>query len=449
MTEIIHTAAPLANHATSRRGLLRAGALLGGAAGLGLAPWGRALAMAAEGPAMVWPAMTRMIEDACNLHHLPGALASLGWGGAPATVIARGTQGLDDPTALGASSLFRAYSMTKPLTGMIATILIDQGKLRLDQPLADFVPEFANPRVAVDPVKSLDAVAAKGQITIRQLLTHTAGLGYAGIGQEMVSKTMLEQGVVPAIISRQQIPGRTPPIPTLAPDAFLRAAAALPLVSEPGRKWIYSIGLDVLGLVMERITGKSLAALMGEHLFGPLGMASSWFQLPATEGARMTSNYGVQQGKLALIDPAATSIYRDAPAFAFGGSGLISSPADYDRFLAMVLGGGKFAGKQVVSPAAVALAVSNLLPEGADVSVLKPAGSGFGAGARVGIAGSDAGFYGWGGAASTAGFVNRRIGLRAGLWVQYMPTDALPVRDGFTAALLQDLAALAAARKAA
>ncbi|MBS0253926.1 MAG: beta-lactamase family protein [Proteobacteria bacterium] len=433
----------------SRRNLLRGGAMLGGAAGLALSPLGRGLAWAATPEAAGWPAMRRLISDATAVHHLPGALAMLGWGDRPATVIAGGTQGMEDSTPLGPDSLFRAYSMTKPLTGMIAAILIDQGKLKLDQPLADFVPEFANPKVAIDPVKSLDAVPATGQITIRHLLTHTAGLGYAGIGQEMVSNTMLQQGVVPAVISRQQIPGRTPPGPTLAPDAFLRAAAALPLVSEPGRKWIYSMGLDVLGLAMERITGKGLETLMDEHLFGPLGMASSWFRVPLTEQARMTSNYGIQQGKIAPLDPAKGSIYRDAPAFAFGGSGLVTSPADYDRFLAMVLGGGKLGGKQLVSPAAVAMAVSNLLPAGADTSVMKPAGSGFGAGARVGISGSDIGFYGWGGAASTVGFVNRRIGLRAGFWVQYMPSEALPVRDGFNAALLQDLAAMAAARKAA
>lgn len=437
--------------AFSRRNLLRGSAMLGGAAMLGLGPLGRGVAFAAEmgDVAAQWPAIAQVIADASAVHHLPGALAMLGWGDRPAGVIAKGAIALDDPRAMATDSLFRAYSMTKPLTGMIAAILIDQGKLKLDQPLADFVPEFANPRVAIDPKKSLDAAPAKGQITIRQLLTHTAGLGYAGIGQEMVSAEMGKAGVVPAIVTRFKVPELSAPVPTPAPDEFLRRAASFPLVSQPGQAWIYSIGLDVLGLVMERITGKGLEALMAEHLFGPLGMTSSWFHVPASEVGRFTSNYGVREGKLQPLDPAKTSIYLDQPAFAFGGSGLVSTPADYDRYLAMVLMGGKHQGKQVVSPAAVALATSNLILDGTDMSRLQPAGGGFGAGARVGLAGPDAGFYGWGGAASTLGFINRRIGLRVGLWLQYMPTQGLPVRDAFSAALVKDLMAKMPAKKAA
>ena len=390
-----------------------------------------------------------MIGEATSVHHLPGALATLGWGDRPAGVLASGSIALDNPAAMGVDSLFRAYSMTKPLTGMIAAILIDQGKMKLDQPLADFVPEFANPKVAVDPTKGLDAVPAKGQITIRQLLTHTAGLGYAGIGQEMVSAEMGKVGVVPAIVTRLKVPELSAPVPTPGPDEFLRRAASFPLVSEPGRAWIYSMGLDVLGLAMERITGKGLETLMAEHLFDPLGMASSSFRVSLGDLGRMTTNYGVREGKLAPLDPAKSSIYRDAPAFAFGGSGLVTTPADYDRYLAMVLMGGKHMGRQVVSPAAVALATSNLILDGTDMSRLQPACDTFGAGARVITKGVEAGFYGWGGAASTLGFVNRRLGLRAGFWVQYMPTQALPVRDAFSKAVLQDLVARTAAPKAA
>jgi len=437
--------------ALSRRNLLRGGAMLGGAAALGLSPLGRGAAYAADfaDVSAQWPAIAQMIADASAVHHLPGALAALGWGDRAMGVIAKGAIGLDNPRTMAPDSLFRAYSMTKPLTGLIAAILIDQGKLKLDQPLADFVPEFANPRVAIDPKKSLDAAPAKGQITIRQLLTHTAGLGYAGIGQELVSAELGKNGVVPAVVTRFKVPELSSSVPTPAPDEFLRRAASIPLVSQPGQAWIYSMGLDVLGLAMERITGKGLEAMMAEHLFGPLGMTSSWFRVPTAEVGRLTSNYGARDGKLQPLDPGATSIYLDAPAFAFGGSGLISTPADYDRFLAMVLMGGKHQGKQVVSPAAVALATSNLILDGTDMSRVQPAGSGFGAGARVGLAGPDAGFYGWGGAASTLGFINRRIGLRVGFWVQYMPSAGLPVRDAFSAALLSDLVAKMPAKKAA
>lgn len=419
----------------SRRGMLRGGAALAAA---GLFPrWARA----AEPGLSVdrqWPGVTAMLDRyVVKEHKLAGGLAAFGWGAGPLGTVRRGALGFDNPAPLDADSLFRVYSMTKPVTGMAAMILIEERKLGLDQKLADFMPEFADPKVAVDPAKSLDARPAASQITIRQLMTHTSGLGYA-IFPNKVGQEMVRQGVVPAVVSRLQVPGLTSSVPTPGPDEFIKRAASIPLVAEPGTKWSYSMGLDILGLVIARVTGKPFETFLAERLFGPAGMTSSFFQVPAAAASRLTSNYGVIQGLPIPLDKGATSLYREAPAFAFGGAGLVCSAADYDRFLQLLLNGGSIGGRQVIPERAVAQGMSNLLPPGVDTKGTMTEGSGFGAGGKVGV-GEDAGSFGWSGAAGTTGFVNTRLGLRAGVYVQYMPDSAYPLRDEFLKGVRADV----------
>ena len=432
----------------SRRSLLRASALFGTGAALAASPFGRSLALAAEaaGIELHWPKVTELLNKHVSEGKVAGMVAALGWGTKPPGYIVRGKEGFADPDAAGANSLFRAYSQTKPVTGMAAMMLIDDRKLKLDQPVADFIPEFANMRVAIDPKVSLESRPATAQITVRHLLTHTAGLGYAGVGRNKVNDELLKLGVTPAVVSRSQFPGVTPPVKTLAPDEFLRVAATVPLVADPGTKWSYSMSLDVLGLVIQRASGaKSFAAFMAERMFGPLGMTSSWFQVPAKEVGRLTSNYGMMGSKPMVIDPAKTSIYLDPPAFAFGGAGLVCSPADYDRFLMMIVNGGMAGSKRVMGAAAVQLGCTNLIPFGVDTKGTFVESAGHGAGGRVGL-GPDAGTFGWAGAAGTVGFANTRIGLRAGVYVQYMPSDSLPIQRDFPLAVLADLAAMQQAK---
>ena len=173
-------------------------------------------------------------------------------------------------------------------------------------------------------------------------------------------------------------------------------------------------------------------------MFDPIGMKSSYFRVPASEVHRLTANYGLMGGFPLPIDPSKTSIYRDRPAFAFGGSGLVCSPADYDRFLKMIANGGLVGSKRVMGAAAVALGVSNLLPDGVSSKGTFIEGAGNGAGGRSGL-GRDAGTFGWGGAAGTVAFVNVRLGLRAGIYTQYMPSEALPVHAEFPQKVLADI----------
>ncbi len=427
----------------SRRSLLRGSAMLSAGAGLASLPFGRSLAFAGETPGIEgqWPTVTAFLDKYVGEKKVAGMVAALGWGRAAPGYIVRGKEGFDDPDANGANSLFRTYSMTKPVTGMAAMMLIDQGKLKLDQNLADIFPEFAQMSVALDPSKSLDARPAKTRITIRHLLTHTAGFGYAGVNQDKVSQELRRLGVSPASITRMVLPGITDGQPTPAAEEFMRRAASVPLLAEPGTAWRYSMSLDVLGIVIARVAGTaSLAEFLAERMFGPAGMTSSYFQVPGTEVGRLTTNYGILGGSPVPLDPAASSVYLDKPAFAFGGAGLVTTPADYDRFLSMIANGGVVGGNRVMSRAAVRLGTSDLLPRGTDIKDTYIDGAKFGAGGRVGV-GPTAGTFGWSGAAGTVGFANTKTGLRAGLFVQYTPSGVLPIQKDFPGAVLADLAA--------
>ena len=428
---------PSLDSTISRRSLLRGSAMLGaGLAGSAALPrWAYASA-AAEAQ---FPAVARMVSDYVGANKLANAVAAIGFGGAPLIEVARGNLALDVPRPADLDSLYRIYSMTKPITGMAAMMLIDEGKLRLDQPIADLMPKYAKMQVQVTPDGSITELKpAQTQITVRHLLTHTAGLGYS-ITQKGPLKDAYEQaGLLPGQITRLPVPGvfAGKPVPSLA--LFADKLAEMPLVYEPGTRWSYSVGLDLLGRVIEIVSGRPFDAFLQERIFGPCAMVSTGFRVPVREAGRLTTNYGVFNGALVPIDPGEGSIYLDAPAFPFGGAGLVSSPRDYDRFLAMLLGYGKSGPERVMSDAAVRLGVSNLLPAGADTANSWAANAGFGAGGRVGL-GADAGTFGWSGAAGTVAFVNLRVGVRAGFYTQYMPSSSYPISDEFPKALRADV----------
>ena len=416
--------------------------LLGGSMLLGLSTLAPRLAWAAAADAP-FPNVTAFVEGYVAQRKVPGMLAALGFGSAAPTVIARGIEGFDDKDLVGLDTLFRLYSMTKPVTGMAAMILIDEGKLGLDQPLAEILPKFARMQVQVTPDGSItDLRPARTPITIRQLLTHTAGLGYTVVQKGPIKAAYEAAGIVPGLVSKIPIPGlsATTTIHSLA--EFADRLAALPLVYEPGTRWSYSVALDLMGRVIEVASGEPFDEFLKERLFDPLGMTSSFFQVPASELHRLATNYGVLGGIPLPIDPATGSIFADKPPFPMGGAGLVSSPRDYDRFLAMVANYGVLDGKRVMSERAVRLGTSNLLPPGAETKGTFSDGAGFGAGGRVGL-GEQAGTYGWGGAAGTVALVDMRRGFRAGLYTQYMPSEAYPVHRDFPNAVLADLKLLA------
>ena len=427
-------------HLLSRRSLLRSAGWLGaGLTGSTLLP-GRLLAQASAEE--MYPTVTNLVYDYVASGRLAGAVAALGWGSNAPAQIARGSMAFDSAAPVDLDSLYRIYSMTKPITGMAAMMLVDEGKIGLDQPISDFLPKFAKMQVQVTPDGSItDLKPVQTPITLRHLLTHTAGLGYSIIQKGPLKAAYEAAGLVPGQASRLAIPpfSGVKTVPSLT--EFADKLAEMPLVYEPGTRWSYSVGLDLVGRIIEVVSGQDFAAFLAARIFGPCGMASTGFQVSAAQAQRLTTNYLIHDGKADPIDPGASSVYLDPPAFPFGGAGLVSSPRDYDRFLMMLAGGGAIGTTRVMSEAAVRLGTSNLLPATVDRTGTWIENAGFGAGGRVGL-GADAGTYGWSGAAGTVAFVNTRIGLRAGLFVQYMPSMALPLSEEFPKAVLTDISAM-------
>ena len=423
----------------SRRSLLRGGAWLTAGAALAAGPLGRsAFAQALPEAAQAWPHVQAMIDKYVGGRKLANMVAALGWGEAEPTYLARGDLALGSGKRADADSLYRIYSMTKPITGMAAMILIDEGKLGLDQPIAEILPAFSNMMVQKTYDGSVtDLEPAERPITVRQLLTHTAGLGYGIVQKGPIREMYAKYGISPGQVSRLPIPGLGRDEAIAGLDKFANNLSRMPLVLQPGTKWSYSVGLDLMGRVIEVVSGMPFDEYLRTAIFEPTGMDSTWFRVPKSEVGRLTTNYGVLGGNLLPLDPAAASVYLDKPAFPFGGAGLVSSARDYDRFLKMLLGYGMIDGRRVMSEAAVKLGTSNLLPETATTRGTWIEGQGFGAGGRV-----QDGAYGWGGAAGTVAVVSYKANLRATMMTQYMPSEAYPIHEGFPEAVLADLAAM-------
>jgi CubicO group peptidase (beta-lactamase class C family) len=396
------------------------------AAGLATLP---ARLLAAQSPE-AWAAAQQSLQSFVDSKYVPGVVGLIGRGTEAAHVLKAGTLAFDSATPVDENSLFRCYSMTKPITGLAAMMLIEEGELKLDQNIADFLPGFAKPRVLIEPDTSLASRPAVRPITVRNLLTHTAGLGYTIVTKGPLLQAYVELGLTPAAVSRKQLPGQ-PPV-TTAPSLaeFANRLATLPLIADPGTVWSYSVSLDLMGRIIELASGKSFDVFLRDRIFAPLGMTSSYFQVPQSEAKRLTTNYF---GAFP-IDPGNDSVFFDKPAFPFGGAGLVSSPRDYDRFLAMLMGEGALGDVRIMKRETAQLAMSNLVPPGTRMeSFVK--GQGFGAGGRVTIGprdtGEGIGTFGWGGAASTIGWADRTRGIRASGWSQIMTMGDQPFTTGF------------------
>ena len=426
------------NMMVSRRALM-GGIALGGAAAL--MPRA-ALAWKVDG-AGLYPATNAFIKGFVDRRELAGTLAAIGKGQDAPVFLGAGLQSNDSTTPVGPDTLWRLYSMTKPVTGIAAMLLIEDGKMKLDQPISDFLSLFAKMNVlnaADGPVA--DVRPAKGPVTVRQLLTHTAGLGYNIIQKGPIQKAYDAAGIVGGQASRLPLPGfaTVTPAPSLA--AMADRLAALPLVYEPGTKWSYSISLDLMGRLIEVVSGQPFDAFLKARLFDPLGMTSTSFMVSAKDVGRFTSNYAPFGGALIPFDPAASSIYLDPPPYPFGGGGLVSSARDYDRFLAMLLGEGETGGVRVMKRETAQLAMSNLIADSVDRKGTFIEGEGFGAGGRVSLPTSPGGegIFGWAGAAGTIGFVHRKLGYRAAGYTQIMPPDAVSFQAKFGETFFKDVA---------
>ncbi len=354
---------------------------------------------------------------------VPGIVITYAKGDAPLTVIAEGRIANEaEAPAADIDSLWRVYSMTKPITGIAAMILVEEGKLKLDQPISDFIPAFKTMKVLVDPAKDLTTRPATHPITVRNLLTHTAGLGYNIITKGPLLDEYNRLGINPAQVNTSmEVQMRAARPASL--EEFANRVATLPLIAEPGSKWSYSIGLDVLGRVIEVASGMPFDTFVNTRIFQPLHMNESYWTVPADKAGSFATDYALVGGNRIALDPGATSVWLKPPSFPYGGAGLVTSARDYDRFLHMLVNGGELDGARILKPETVALAMSDLLPAGVDKSILGEMTAdsgvpmGFGAGGSVYLAdrpgGPGKGTFGWGGAAGTIAWADPVHKVRA------------------------------------
>ena len=316
---------------------------------------------------------------------------------------------------LQADALFRIASMTKPVTSVAFMRLVELGKVALDDPVTDVLPEFADLRVGAD---------GTGRITrpmrMIDLLRHTSGLTYGLQRQTPIDARYRELGLDEFQQKRSS-------------DEFIAALASLSLEFSPGERWNYGVSTDVLGVIVERLSAQDLETHFRQNIFDPLGMKDSFFTLPEDRTDRLTDAWGLGEDGLRLRDRGAASSWRRKLRFRSGGGGLISSTADYHRFARMLLRGGELDGARLLQPDTVAQMRSNHLPGGGDLASMSQAmfseadyaGVGFGLGFAMTLANQQ--FY-WGGVFSTYFFIDpveRLIGL---FMTQHLPSSTYPVR---------------------
>ncbi len=271
-------------------------------------------------------------------------------------VVARqivGRADLDAGRPLADDTLFRIYSMTKPVVTVALMTLFEEARFTLDDPITRFLPEFAELRVCVgeNPDGSMRTKPARRPPTMRELMSHTSGLGYGLFDHHPVERAYRAAGVMTAS----------------SLDDFAARAASIPLMFHPGEEWFYSVGSGLQGLVIERITGRSLGDALRERVFDPLGMNATGFQIPRDDANRMATLYAQTPG--GELVPAGTIFdipvhpVDQPPPFEDGGGGLVSTLDDYGRFAQMVLNRGGLDGRRILAPATVELMATNMIPD--------------------------------------------------------------------------------------
>jgi CubicO group peptidase (beta-lactamase class C family) len=262
-------------------------------------------------------------------------------------------------TAGGAEpdTIFRIASMSKPVVAVAALILVEECVLRLDDPVDEYLPELASRRVLTRLDGPLDdTVPAERPITLRDLLTFQLGIGF---GQGMWGPP----GSVPIMDALDALRGGMPrPAEVVEPEMWMRQLGALPLVAQPGTRWLYNTGSDILGVLIARVTGQPLGDFLQERIFEPLGMTDTGFWVPPDSISRLPPQYTRDAaGELVVYDPP-DGQWAAPPAFPSGAGGLVSTAGDYLAFASMLLGGGSHRGVRILSRPSVSLMTSDQLP---------------------------------------------------------------------------------------
>ena len=332
-------------------------------------------------------------------------------------------------------AIFRIASQSKAITSAAIMMLVEEGKVGIGDPVSRFIPGFAKTTVAVRADTGRTIVPAKRQITIRDLLTHSAGISYGT--ERFVAPLYEAQGLGPAAGFGWYTADKAEPICT-----SMERLAALPFVAQPGEAWVYGYNTDILGCVVERASGKPLDEFIRTRITDPLGMRDTYFFLPPEKRARFTAVYSsTPDGKYtrAPDGPKGQGNYVDGPRTSFaGGAGIVSTAKDYTRFLEMIRVGGAIDGKRYLSPNAAALMHTNMVG-----ALHSTDGLGYGLGFetvdRFGANGlSNAGAFGWGGAYGSLYRVDPQERLVIVMMIQMLPLGA-DIRDRFPTLVYQAL----------
>jgi CubicO group peptidase (beta-lactamase class C family) len=363
--------------------------------------------MSAEKLARVDAAMQELIEQ----NRIPGGIVMIARHGKVVHLQAYGKMDLASDKPMTPDAIMRFYSMSKAITTAAALMLYDEGKLDVNDPVSKYLPELKGATVA----QGDEAKPTTLEMTIADLMRHTAGYSYGAGKQKLHNDAYRELN----LLDRSQ---------TLA--TMQSKLGKLPLDFEPSTDWEYGISIDILGRVIEVVSGETLDDFFRERIFMPLDMRDTAFYVPQEKVARFATNYNSDgKGKLTIGDAPDKSQYLTKPAFYGGGGGLVSTARDYMRFLLMIASEGEFQGARLLKPETVKLMTTNQVPK--EVGWIKfgdvREGVGFGYGFSVRVEMSDwdpegrVGEYGWGGAASTHYWVSPKDDLAVITLEQIMP----------------------------
>ena len=375
--------------------------------------------------ARILPWMRRWVDSG----RLPGLLVAVVRDDRLAWFETCGRRDVEADRPVEPDTIYRVYSMTKPITTVAALMLYEEGRFQLDDPIAKYIPAFAETRVyAGGDADSFETEPLARPITVHDLMTHTSGLTYSFHCEHPVDALYRRRGI--------DFNANLGPLANL-----VEATAAQPLVFQPGARWNYSVSTDVLGRLVEIWSGLPFDAFLAERIFAPLGMVDTGFHVAEGEGGRFASNYTrSDEGGLALVDAARESRFLEPAATLSGGGGLVSTAADYLRFTRMLRGRGALGETRLLGRKTVEHMTANQLPgDLADMgqptfSETPFTGVGFGLGvsvmldpAKARIIGSP-GEYAWGGMASTAFWVDPAEDLIVLLLTQLSPSSTYPIR---------------------
>jgi len=363
----------------------------------------------------------RLFQQYVDEGRVGGAVALVLQDGKPVYERAFGWRDKEAGSKMTTDAIFRIASQTKALTSTAILSLMEEGKIGLNDPAGRLIPAFSKTTVAVQNGQDVQIVPARRAITIRDLLTHTAGISY-GTNQSVASQYETK-GLGPAAGFGWYTADKDEPICTT-----MERLATLPFVSQPGEAWVYGYNTDILGCIAERASGMPLDELIRTRITGPLGMKDTQFFLPPAQRDRLAAVYSIAPASGGTITrapdgPRGQGHYVDGPRKSFaGGAGLVSTARDYARFLEMIRNGGAIDGVRILAPRTVELMTTNQVG-----TLHSTTGLGFGLGFettdRYGANGLDsAGAFGWGGAYGSVYRVDPKSHLVLVLMVQMLPT---------------------------